>query len=208
MTIQTCLFDMGNVLVHFSHEKMCENVARACGVSPDKAKHLLMDDGLQWQLERGKITEADFHRAFEERLGKSVELEALKHAAADIFWLNESIVPLLDELKRLGMRLVLLSNTSVTHLEFIQREFDVLSRFDALTTSFEVGALKPERKIYEDALAKASCAPEECFYTDDIEKYVTTARSLGIHAAVFTDTNSTRRALADLGVAVAMSTGE
>ena len=169
MPIKACLFDMGNVLVYFSHQKMCQNVAAACNIPEADATHLLLESGLQWQLERGEITEAEFHAGFEKSVGRSVNFEALKHAAADIFWLNDSIVPLIDELKQRGIRLVLLSNTSITHLRFIQANFDILNRFDALTTSCQVGALKPDGAIYRDALDKAMCSPEHCFYTDDIE---------------------------------------
>jgi len=203
MPIKTCLFDMGNVLVYFSHQKMCRNVASVCEVAEADVTDLLLDSGLQWQLERGEISEAEFHSGFEKSLGKSVNFDSLKHAAADIFWLNESIMPLIDELKQSGMRLVLLSNTSVTHLRFIQANFDILNRFDALTTSFEVGALKPDEAIYRDALDKANCRPEHCFYTDDIEAYVHQARLLGIHAEVYSETAGIRSALTALGVDIA-----
>ena len=105
-------------------------------------------------------------------------------------------------LHALGLRLVLLSNTSITHLRFIQKNFNILSRFDAFTTSCEVGVQKPGSAIYEDALTKANCGPENCFYTDDIEDYVLRARTFGIHAEVYTQTAGTRKSLRDLGVRV------
>lgn len=203
MAIQTCFFDMGNVLVHFSHEKMCENMATLTGLDKQIIAETLLGSGLQTQLECGKITEEEFHSKFESTLSLTVNFEALKHAAADIFWLNDSIVPLVGQLKDSGMRLVLLSNTSITHLRFIQERHEILNQFDALTTSFEAGALKPDAAIYEDALSKANCKPEECFYTDDIEEYVVKARTFGINAEVYTETSRTRLALADLGVPLA-----
>lgn len=202
MPITTCLFDMGNVLVYFSHQTMCENVANVSGATVSEVDALLLKGGLNARLECGEISETQFHELVEQGLKKTVDVEALKHAVADIFQLNESIVPLLDELRSLGLRLVLLSNTSITHLEFIQQHFDVLNRFDALTTSYESGALKPNAAIYEDALRKANCPAEDCFYTDDIEDYVLGARSFGIHAEVYTETRLTRAALQQLGVAV------
>ncbi|MEQ9408069.1 MAG: HAD family phosphatase [Fuerstiella sp.] len=202
MPIRTCFFDMGNVLVHFSHDRMCQNIAAACDMSVDRITEMLMESGLQWQLECGEISEAEFHAKFQTELKRSIDPAALKHAAADIFWLNDSIVPLVDELRQLGMRLVLLSNTSVTHLNFIQQNFDILDRFDALTTSFQAGALKPHAAIYQDALSRANCEPQDCFYTDDIKDYVKAARTFGINAEVYTDTNQTRQTLRSLGVPV------
>lgn len=203
MTISACLFDMGNVLVHFSHARMCRNVAAVCEIDEPTATNLMLHEGLQWKLETGESTEEEFHAEIERRLNRSVPFDALRIATADIFQLNESIVPLLEELHVQQMRLVLLSNTSLNHLQFIERNFHVLQYFDALTTSFQVGVLKPADAIYQDAVAKALCAPENCFYTDDIEDYVLKARTLGLHAEVYTDTIATRAALRKLGVSVA-----
>ncbi|HAD61606.1 MAG TPA: HAD family phosphatase [Planctomycetaceae bacterium] len=202
MPIRTCFFDMGNVLVRFSHEKMCENVAAVCRTDLASVTQLLISNELQFQLECGKITEEEFHAAVERELECSVDPSELKVAVSDIFELNESIVPLLEELRALSVRLVLLSNTSVTHLNFIRERFEVLEYFDDLTTSFAAGALKPDSAIYEHALGRADAAPSECFFTDDIEAYVVAARAFGIHAEVYTETSLTRRQLRSLGVKI------
>lgn len=191
---------MGNVLVHFSHEKMCQNIATLCGWSEPQTKTFLLDEGRQWKLERGEISEEQFSTDFCEATGKSLNIDELRHAAADIFWLNESIVPVLHQLKAAGMRLVLLSNTSITHLNFIERNFSVLELMDDRVTSFEAGAIKPEDRIYQVALSKAACAPEECFYTDDIEAYVRKAEIFGIHSRLYTTTERLQSDLRELKV--------
>lgn len=200
MPIKTCFFDMGNVLVNFSHKKMCRNIASLCGWDYERTRTFLLDDGRQWRLERGEITEEQFHAEFCEASGACLDIDRLRHAAADIFWLNESIVPVLHELKAAGQRLVLLSNTSITHIQFIERHYTVLDLMDDRVTSFEAGALKPESRIFEVALEKAQCAPEECFYTDDIAAYINKALTFGIHARLFTTTESLRQSLKELSV--------
>ena len=72
-----------------------------------------------------------------------------------------------------------------------------------MTTSFQVGELKPNESIYLDAIQRAGCLPEECFYTDDIEAYVLKGRDLGLNAEIYTSTDLTRAALRELGVDVA-----
>jgi HAD superfamily hydrolase (TIGR01509 family) len=200
MPIKTCFFDMGNVLVHFSHQKMCRNIATLCGWSEPETTRFLMDEGRQWKLERGEITEEQFHDEFCRATGKSLNIDELRHAAADIFWLNESIVPVLHRLKEAGRRLVLLSNTSITHLNFIERNFNVLELMDDRVTSFEAGAIKPENRIYEVALSKAQCDPDECFYTDDIEAYIRKAETFGIHSRIYTTTERLLDSLGELEV--------
>lgn len=191
---------MGNVLVHFSHQKMCRNIATLCGWSEPETTRFLMDEGRQWKLERGEFSEEQFHDEFCRATGKSLNIDELRHAAADIFWLNDSIVPVLHKLKEAGRRLVLLSNTSITHLNFIERNFNVLELMDDRVTSFEAGAIKPENRIYEVALSKAQCDPGECFYTDDIEAYIRKAETFGIHSRIYTTTERLLDSLGELEV--------
>ncbi|HWL07393.1 MAG TPA: HAD family phosphatase [Planctomicrobium sp.] len=188
--LKTIIFDMGNVLTFFSHEKMCRQIAQLCGCSTESLRQELIDSGLQWEFERGRIDEHQLKTRLEARYGCRLDLSELCRATADIFTLNSTIVPVLDELKRRGLRLVLLSNTCVTHVRFIQQEFDVLNRFDHLVLSFEVGAVKPEPAIYQAAIQAAECEPHEALYTDDISEYVEAGRSHGLNAVVFTTTEA------------------
>ena len=184
--LSTIVFDMGNVLVHFSHAKMCAQMAEVCGVTRGEMERQLIDSGLQWNFERGRLSPQQLHQQAEALFERTLDFEALRLAASDIFQLNAPIVPVLDELKARGHRLVLLSNTSVWHFEFIRDRFDVLDRFDDYVLSYEAGAIKPEPPIFEAALARLQCAPGEAFYTDDIPLYVETGRKYGMQAEVFT----------------------
>ena len=198
--IRTFLFDMGNVLVHFSHERMCEQIGSLCGQSGLEIRQLLIHSGRQWDFERGRVTPDEFHDWFETNTGSQVAREDLAVAASDIFTLNTPIVPVLDELKSRGHRLVLLSNTSIFHYEFIRDRFQVLNRFDDFVLSFEVQAIKPEPEIYQAALAKIGCHPSECFYTDDIPQYIESGRQHGLDAEVFTTVDSLKLQLACRGI--------
>ena len=200
--IRTCLFDMGNVLVFFSHDRMCDQLGQLCDRSTEEVRQLLLDSGVQWNYERGRLSPAQFHEWFQETAGRKIPFDDLTRAASDIFWLNEPIVPVLDQLKAQGRRLVLLSNTCITHFEWVRDHYDVLQRFDACVTSCGAGAIKPEPAIYEAALRKIGCDPSECFYTDDIPKYVTAGRQHGLMAEVFTDVPALLGHLSKHGVAV------
>ena len=135
--IRTFLFDMGNVLAFFSHDKMCEQMGGLCGRSRTEIQNLLIESGMQWEYERGKLTPAEFHNWFEEVVETKVDYNALQTAGSDIFELNSTIIPVLDALKSQGYRLVLLSNTCVSHFDFIWKEFDLSrlgNRFESLGT--------------------------------------------------------------------------
>jgi glucose-1-phosphatase len=198
--IRTLLIDLGNVLVFFSHERMCAQIADVCGAPVADLKQVLLEQHLQRRFERGEVSEDEFRAALEAKFARPLDPEALKRAAADIFTLNEPMVPLLDRWKRDGYRLVLLSNTCVTHYEWVREQFDLLDRFDDLVLSYQVGAVKPEEAIFQDALAAIDCPPEECFYTDDIADYIARGRSFGLRSEVFRDVPTLMAQLEQLGV--------
>lgn len=198
--IRTLLFDMGNVLLHFSHEKMCAQMGALCGRTGDDLRRDLLESGRQLDFERGRYTGDEFHAWFEEHAGQRVCRDRLALAASEIFLLNTPMLPILDGLKRHGYRLVLLSNTSVYHFEHVRRQFDILDRFDAFVLSYEAGAVKPEPAIFEAALRAIDCPPSQCFYTDDIPAYVETGRAFGLDAEVFTTAENLERHLQARGV--------
>ena len=200
MPVQTCIFDLGNVLLFFSHDLMVQNMATVGSTSEHVVREFLFNGGFQEAFESGELTEQQFHAEFESWCGTSVALDDLRLAVGDIFELNVPMIPLLEQLRSVGVRLVLLSNTCVTHLEFVRSCWNVLDLFDAITTSWEVGALKPDPRIYESALAQANCDAADCFFTDDIEDYVRQARFMGIQAHVFQDASTTRATLRSLGI--------
>ena len=206
MPIRTCIFDLGNVLVFFSHEKMVQNIAEVSGATEDAVRAFLFESQFQAALETGKVTEKEFHAEFESRTGSAVSIDALRLAVGDIFELNAPMVPLLRELRAAGIRLVLLSNTCVTHVDFVRDRWSFLDLFDEITTSWEVGALKPDPRIYESALAQSKCEASDCFFTDDIEDYVTQAISMGIQAHIYHNAATTRTTLRSLGIEISPET--
>jgi glucose-1-phosphatase len=200
MPVRTLLIDLGNVLLFFSHERMCVQIAQACQASLADLQQILFQGQLQRRFEQGQVSEEGFRQVLEAELGRTLDAEALRRAGSDIFSLNEPMVPLLDRWKRSGYRLVLLSNTCVTHYEWVLEHFDVLNRFDECVLSYRVGAVKPDEAIFRAALEAIQCPPEECFYTDDIEEYVAGGRSFGLRAEVFRDVPTLTRQLEALGV--------
>jgi len=179
---------------------MVQNISGVSGVSDDVVRAFLFERGFQEAIETGKVTEEQFHAEYQAHSGAVVSIDEIREAVGDIFELNSEMIPLLEELRSLDVRLVLLSNTCVTHIEYVKRKWNFLELFDAITTSWEVGALKPDPLIYESAIRQANCPAADCFFTDDIEDYVNQAQTMGIQAHVFQNAETTRSVLQDLGI--------
>lgn len=198
--IKTLLCDMGNVLVFFSHERMCRQIAEVCDCHAVEMREHLFDSALQWKFERGFMDEVQLHACLEQIFQKRISLPDLIRASANIFELNAGMLPVLTALKQRGLRLVLLSNTCISHVTWIRSRWDVLDRFDHLVLSYEVGAIKPEEPIYLAALREIRCRPEECLYIDDIAAYVERGRTFGLQGEVFTTTEHFVQTLLRYGI--------
>lgn len=198
--LKAFIFDLGNVLLLFSHDRMFAQVAALCGQAPETVRQSFLQDELGTRFERGAVTEDELQRELERRLGARFEREALERAIADIFTPNVEMLRLVDQLRHRGYRLVLLSNTNAIHVRWIRSEYDVLSKFDACVLSHELGALKPEPAMYAAAIACSGFTPAECFYTDDIGTYVAGGRKSGLHAEVFTGAGEFREHVRRFGV--------
>ena len=86
------LSDMGNVLLFFSHERMCEQMGRVCGRTAAEVWAVVMDSGLQARFECG-MPAREYHRLFAEAVGAAVDFDELMQAHCDIFRPNAALVP-------------------------------------------------------------------------------------------------------------------
>ena len=60
--------------------------------------------------------------------------------------------------------------------------------------------MKPAEGIYREAIRRAGCEPNECFFTDDKVVNIEAALQLGIDATVFRDEATLKGELRERGV--------
>jgi FMN phosphatase YigB (HAD superfamily) len=216
-------FDLGNVLLSFSHARMCRQMADVAGVSPELIRDVLFDandpSAVQWQYEVGRISTDEYYDYICRRIGCRPDRPRLEHAACDIFqpiaatWelvqalavqrataglsssaAEDSVVrgsP--DPAAGVGPRLAILSNCNHLHWRFVtDGRYSLLrdigasgSPFSWAVISFEVGSMKPDRRIYDAAIERAGLPPEAIFFVDDRPENVAAARAAGIDAEQF-----------------------
>ena len=198
--IKTFLFDLGNVLVNFSHERMFRQIGQLCGRSAAETKSLLLEGDLFLDFECGRLTEEEFADRLGRRVGTRLDPEELYRAGSDIFEANAKMPPILAGLRDEGYRLVLLSNTCISHFRFVKEHFDVLEYFAEFVLSYEVGSIKPADEMFLAALEKIHCEPSECFYTDDIAENIAAGLRHGLQAEPFTSAAQLLERIRELGV--------
>jgi putative hydrolase of the HAD superfamily len=182
-------FDLGNVLLEFTVQRMLRQVSEATGVDPERVREILFHDELQQQYELGQISDREFFEAFCRQTDTRPEFEALKLAASDIFELNLSMLPVVAHLQQAGYRLGILSNTCASHWEHCRRRYRILAKgFDVYALSFQIGAAKPDAAIFHAAADLAACRPQELFFVDDTPGHVAGARAAGLDSVHYTCT--------------------
>jgi putative hydrolase of the HAD superfamily len=179
------LLDLGRVLIDFDFRRGYRALEGFCPYVAEEIPRRLAGTGLVERFETGLVEPSDFVQQMCRILELKVDYGQFCGIWSSIF--TEILIP---ESMLVGLgrryRLVLVSNTNALHFEMIRETYGHLLRhFDDLVLSHEVHAMKPRVEIFQAAVERAGCRPEECFYTDDIAAYVEAARRMGIDAAVF-----------------------
>ena len=195
-------FDMGNVLLTFSHEVAAKQTAELCGIPEKLAWKILFDEGLHWEYERGELSEEQFLTRFCLRADSESGFAApdprkFDHAASAIFELNARILPILSGLRTAGYELGVLSNTSSAHWRYCTAKFPfLLTMFQRHALSFRLGAMKPSAVVYQRAAEIAEAEPGEILFFDDRLENITAASAAGWDAIHFTTPAAAAHALA------------
>ena len=180
-------FDLGMVLVTFTVERMCRQMAQAAGLAPERVREVVFDGDLETRYERGEISTREFYDAFCQRTGTCAPFDALCTAAGEIFEINTPMLPVVAELAQGRWPMGILSNTSQCHWEHCLRHYRILEdSFRVYALSYQLRCAKPDPAIFRKAAELAGAAPSEIFYTDDIAGHVEGARAAGFDAVVFT----------------------
>jgi putative hydrolase of the HAD superfamily len=151
-----------------------------------------------YELERGTISEADFVSRVEAELDPPARLESFSEIWFEALHPNERLIAWLRGVRARGFRTALLTN-NVREWEPLWRaklpEIDEI--FEVVVDSAFVGVRKPEPEIYvlTVELLGAGLTPADCAFLDDLEVNVEAARSLGMQAVHFRDTD---QAIAEL----------
>ncbi len=179
------LFDLGRVLIDFDFRRAYRALAGLCPYAAEEIPRRLAGTGLVERFETGLVEPREFVDQLCQILDSKVDYEQFREIWSSIF--TEILIPesMLEGLGR-RYRLVLVSNTNALHFEMIRETYGhLLGHFDDLVLSHEIHAMKPRPEIFQAAVERAGCRPEECFYTDDIAAYIEGARRMGIDAVRF-----------------------
>ncbi len=198
--IKTVIFDLGKVIIPFDFTRGYRGLEQVCGIPAAEIPKRIGATDLVHRFESGLVEPHDFVEQLSRMLDLRVSYDQFCEIWSSIF-LPDPLIPesLLKGVSK-RFRLLLLSNTNAIHFPMLKENYPLLRHFHDMVLSYEVRALKPSPVIYREAIARAGCRPEECFFTDDIADYVAGAKVEGIDAVQFESRAQIERELHARGV--------
>ena len=190
MSIQHIVFDLGNVVVGWNPRAL---YAQAF---PDAKK-------LDWFFENVCTDEwnvkMDGGKSFNVSIAEK-QAEFPGYAEQIAWWKTRwhemitgeiaGTVAIIDQLHANGASLYALSNWSAETFPYARKHFPSLAKFKDIVLSGDVKATKPQREIYDIAVAKWNVDPATLLFIDDSPKNVAGAIAAGWNAMHFTSPNA------------------
>jgi putative hydrolase of the HAD superfamily len=144
-----------------------------------------------FELERGRISEADFLAELRRELAVDLGHEPELHRFSEVYFealdVNEPMIGLMRQARSDGYRMALLTNNVREWEPHWRAMVPVDEIFEVIVDSAHVGLRKPEPEIYELTVERLGdgIGPSDCLFVDDVEVNIDAARQLGMQAVRF-----------------------
>ncbi|KJJ84079.1 HAD-superfamily hydrolase [Candidatus Omnitrophus magneticus] len=202
--IKAIFFDLGNVIVRFDFN-ILEKGLSPYGYKPtENMWDFIVYDKLPVKYMRGKITSSKFYEFVSRRFKIKASYREFYEVWNSIFYPYPEVEEIINNLKEKYPKipLILVSDTNEEHFGYVKNNYKILNKLDHYVLSHEVGAVKPNSKMYTSALKLAGVPARNVFYTDDRDDLIKSARSMGLRAFQFTGHTGLREQLLNCGMEV------
>jgi epoxide hydrolase-like predicted phosphatase len=215
--IKAIIFDLGGVLMtDVPLKEIAGDLSKRFTLPAEKIWTYLYPSEPWELLTLGKITEDEYWDDFlkASKISEKLEVRSEKSEVRSQKLKKElkkkvrsSLYPLEHTLRIISLlkdhyKLAILSNHSKEWSGYMRQKFDLFKSFDPLIFSCDVGFRKPDPKIYEIALEKLKCDPEECIFIDDKKRNSDGAEKLGMKGIVFEEVSKLIEDLSNFGVKI------
>ncbi|NCN38909.1 MAG: hypothetical protein COY38_04775 [Candidatus Aenigmarchaeota archaeon CG_4_10_14_0_8_um_filter_37_24] len=185
--IKLFVFDMDGVLIKIKENCYASKLFQDLyGIPQDEFYDVLKKNKF---LERTKDDGSTF-KLFSELL-KKYKVKITEKIFWNIWFNNfkvkQDLVDFALSLKKSGKKIGILSDQFFERAEYLKDNLDWMKEFDCVLFSSDFGVTKHDKKFFKILIEKAKLKPEEIFFTDDDEKNVEVARSVGIKGINFTN---------------------
>ena len=204
MTIKCIIFDLGDVIFELDFDQFFNEVITPSPLNKPKTPIMLEFFRQSDTYHQGKISDKEFYNQACEllrvcNLNQKAFYIAFNSIISEI---NMEMVELVKNIRKNNkLKMMCISNINSSHWKYIKKKkWDIWDLFDEFILSHEVHLTKPDSKIFEIAIQKAGCKPEEIVFIDDGFNNIRAALELGIIGIRFIDIDELIKSLHELNI--------
>ena len=185
------MFDLGNVLIEWNPRRLLSDAFI-------EETHFFLWNA---ELDRGDRFDDVVERVRQTFPHHTEEVDRFAtrwpETLGDVF---DEVVLTVKQLKRRGVAVYVLSNSSAETLPRSSAVQELLTKFDDALISGAVGLVKPDAAIFYEAEKRWNLDPMATWFIDDSEPNVHGARAVGWNAIHYTDAGAMRAELIAAGL--------
>jgi epoxide hydrolase-like predicted phosphatase len=195
MPIRAVFFDFGGVILRTEYQAPRQKLAERFNMDYEDIDKAVFASESSKRASLGEITEEAHWLEIMKRFKlPDSESQAFQDAFFGGDVLDHELIQFIRELRAKELHTGLISNAWSGLRGYMTKE-KVIDIFDSITISSEVGAVKPQAKIYKHALQQANVNAEKAVFVDDFAVNVEACEKLGMKGILFKDPEKSMRDL-------------
>ena len=178
--------DIGNVELFFDPMIICRQLLPYSDLPVEEIRERTCRSDTFHDYERGRIDGFDYfnyvHDSVASASNGNFTFPVFQKIWTSMFTENTPVVEMYRGVIDNGHAFIQLSDTNPLHVDYFRKNFPIVRQ--PAVFSFDVGALKPDAKMYQTVLRKLYQPAENCVFVDDRAENVEGALTAG-YGAVF-----------------------
>jgi len=184
MTIRAVFFDFGGVIQRTEYQAPRQQLAQRFGMDYDDIDKLVFGGDSARRASVGEIKEDEHWASVLKRLKRPVsEMQSIKDEFFGGDVIDHELVEFIRSLRK-KVHVGLISNAWDGMRPFLVKS-GLIELFETVIISAEVGAMKPDAKIYRLALEQAGVQASEAVFIDDMPVNIDACKQIGMHGVPF-----------------------
>lgn len=195
--IKAVVFDLDG-MTYLTDELFSSRFSREFNISHDKVMDFFKNYFEDCQ--KGKIDTKEAIEKYLPKWGWTKGVDKLFEYWFENGKLNEKMIRLIEKLKQKGIICILCTNNEKYRIQYLKEKFKINKIFDHIVASCDIGARKPNKKIFEKITEITELSPSEIVFFDNKKECVGEAIKFGFKAHLYINIENFIRELDKLDV--------
>lgn len=180
MNIKVITFDLDGVYFPNGKANFIKSLGNL-GISEDEAKRVFFKSPqMNQEYKTGKMTDEEFWTWAVSEWKLSLPWHEIVKIMIDGYDVNSDVVEVVKKLRKSGYKTAICTSNFPARISGLHNKYSFLNDFDIKVLSYEIGINKPDKRLYEELVARSGVAPEQVVLADDDANSIAGAKAVGI----------------------------